>query len=94
MGLCDKIKTDGNKKCIELYKRMLYHIRWADPVMPMALQNLINDYVAHLLGPADAYGRRKPFRGEGVLRGKSSLTHFQMDISLYCWYLISYSVVH
>ena len=58
----------ANKKSIEIYKKMLYKIRWCHPPVPPALQNLINDYIMHLLGPPDAYGRRVKFRSEELMR--------------------------
>ena len=68
MGLCDHITTEANRKCVDIYKRLLYKIRWADPPMPLMQQGLINDYIVHMLGPPDAYGRRTKFRGENMMR--------------------------
>ncbi len=68
MSMCETITTDSNRKSVEVYKRLLFKIRWASPAVPDRQVALINDYIMHLLGPPDAYGRRPKFRGEGVMR--------------------------
>jgi len=68
MGLCERITSEANKRSIDIYKKMLYKIRWCQPPVPPALQGLVNDYIMSLLGPPDAYGRRVKFRSEQLMR--------------------------
>ena len=51
MKLCEQIKGRANSKAVEVYEKLLFKVRWADPEVSLAQQALITDYVQHLLGP-------------------------------------------
>jgi hypothetical protein len=64
MRLCEQIKGHANSKAVEVYEKLLFKVRWADPEVSLAQQSLITDYVQHLLGPDP----KRIFPGERVMR--------------------------
>ena len=64
MKLCEQIKGRANSKAVEVYEKLLFKVRWADPEVSLAQQALIRDYVQHLLGPDP----KRIFPGERVMR--------------------------
>jgi hypothetical protein len=64
MELCEQIRGHANSKGIEIYQKLLFKVRWADPELSLWQQSLITDYVQHLLGPDP----KRIFPGERIMR--------------------------
>jgi hypothetical protein len=64
MAVCEQMKKKANSKGVEIYEKLLFKVRWADPELSLWQQSLIIDYVQHLLGPDP----KRIFPGERIMR--------------------------
>ena len=49
MAACKKLRTEANKESLEVFQKVLFVMRWANPRMAIEHQQYVIDYVRHLL---------------------------------------------
>jgi hypothetical protein len=63
LNRCKLIRQRANARAVDLYEKLLFKMRWANPPLPIRHRNVMVEYCEHLLGP-DSHN---PFASQNVL---------------------------